>query len=458
MYLCRRPGGRAAAAAAALSLLSGRCRSAAPRGQRAGRAVTVHLLPSAKCLFDDPLQIRADGLSPLQQVTMKGSLTDEKGETFESFAYYEADERGELDLSRSPSLGGHYSGIEPMGLFWSLIPRTPFTRLVKRDVANSPLCVDIEVFDGHRSREQQLDQSLAKGTNERWFMREGVKRIPVREGNIRGTLFVPPGNGPFPGVIDIYALQSSLSEQRACLLANRGFTTLALAYFGHDDHPKVVTNLYLEYFKEAVTFLRQHPKVKGPGIGAIGTSKGGDLVMSIATFLPHVAAVININGCNASALFGMCYKNKLVLTGMGINARKLQIIDSGIADIYEVMNNPMDKANHSSIIPIEKAEGHFLFVVGEDDRNWKSKLYMEEAIKRLREHGKDNYELISYPGAGHFLDPPFFPFCYASYHAVVDSAVLWGGNTKAHSFAQEDLWTKVQAFLHKMLNKQQFKE
>ena len=30
-------------------------------------------------------------------------------------------------------------------------------------------------------------------------MADGVKRIPVREGRIRGTLFLPPGEGPFPG-------------------------------------------------------------------------------------------------------------------------------------------------------------------------------------------------------------------------------------------------------------------
>jgi len=30
-------------------------------------------------------------------------------------------------------------------------------------------------------------------------MAEGVKRFPVREGRIRGTLFIPPGDGPFPG-------------------------------------------------------------------------------------------------------------------------------------------------------------------------------------------------------------------------------------------------------------------
>ena len=30
-------------------------------------------------------------------------------------------------------------------------------------------------------------------------MADGVKRIPVGEGRIRGTLFLPPGEGPFPG-------------------------------------------------------------------------------------------------------------------------------------------------------------------------------------------------------------------------------------------------------------------
>ena len=31
------------------------------------------------------------------------------------------------------------------------------------------------------------------------YMADGVRRIPVKEGRIRGTLFLPLGNGPFPG-------------------------------------------------------------------------------------------------------------------------------------------------------------------------------------------------------------------------------------------------------------------
>jgi len=40
---------------------------------------------------------------------------------------------------------------------------------------------------------------LASTLLHRWFMAPGVRRIPVRENGIIATLFLPPGDGPFPG-------------------------------------------------------------------------------------------------------------------------------------------------------------------------------------------------------------------------------------------------------------------
>ncbi|GCB69279.1 hypothetical protein scyTo_0013948 [Scyliorhinus torazame] len=419
-----------------------------PLPHRAAMAVSVQLQPSPDSLFDQPLRVRVSGLAPLQQVTMKAWLRDEKEQLFRSSALYLADARGHLDLAHSPALGGHYTGTQPMGLVWSLSPHTPFTRLVKRDVASSPLSLHIEVFDGHWSLEQLPHQPLATSTNQRWFMKKGVSRIPVRDGRVRGTLFIPPGNGPFPGVITVNEIQGGLPESRASLLANHGFTTLALAYWRYEDLPEDVINFDLGYFKEAVNFLKQHPKVKGPGIGAMGISKGADLVLSMASFLPDVLAAVVINGCTTSAIFGLCFNNKLVSAGLGYTISRVQIADSGVADIFELVN----EVNKDCMMPIENAEGTILFVVGEDDKNWNSRFFAAEAIKRLKEHGKDNFEILSYPGAGHFLDPPFFPFCYASYHMVVGMPARWGGNAKDHSSAQEDLWPKVQEFLQKVLN------
>ncbi|XP_078262425.1 acyl-coenzyme A thioesterase 1-like isoform X1 [Rhinoraja longicauda] len=416
-----------------------------------GMAVRVWLEPGSKCLSDEPVRVRVGGLSPLQPVTMRAGLSDEKGEAFGSAAFYRADERGELDLSRSPSLGGHYTGTEPMGLFWSLSPVKPFSRLVKRDVAGSPLRVHIEVFDGHGGDPQE--RPLASCVNERWFMKEGVTRIPVREGRVRGVLFVPPGDGPFPGIIDMYGSVGGTVEHRASLLASHGFLTLALGYFGYDDLPKDFLNLDLEYFEEAVNLLSHHSKVKGPGVGAIGISKGGDLVLSMATFIPHVIAAVSIGGCNANTLGNLHYKN-ITLPGLGITLDRAKFRESNLIDISEVTNNPMDEENKDSIIPLEKAEGHFLFVVGEDDKNWNTPLFAQQAVERLKENGKNNYEILTYPESGHLLEPAYFPFCYASFHRLVGLPVIWGGQMKAHSLAQIDLWPRIQRFLRKHLEKQ----
>lgn len=53
-----------------------------------------------------------------------------------------------------------------------------------------------------------------------------------------------------------------LSEARASLLSNKGFVVLALAYYRYQDLPKNPEMLDLEYFEEAVTYLRRQPEVR----------------------------------------------------------------------------------------------------------------------------------------------------------------------------------------------------
>lgn len=69
------------------------------------------------------------------------------------------------------------------------------------------------------------------------------------------------GDGPFPGVIDMFGDEGGLTEYRASLLANRGFAALSLPYFDFEDLPRVMKDLNFQYFEEAVRFLQHHPKV-----------------------------------------------------------------------------------------------------------------------------------------------------------------------------------------------------
>lgn len=150
---------------------------------------TLSLEPAGRSCWDEPLSIAVRGLAPEQPVTLRAALRDEKGALFRAHARYRADAAGELDLARAPALGGSFAGLEPMGLLWAMEPDRPHWRLVKRDV-QTPFVVELEVLDGHEPDGGRL---LARAVHERHFMAPGVRRVPVREGRVRGTLFLPAG-------------------------------------------------------------------------------------------------------------------------------------------------------------------------------------------------------------------------------------------------------------------------
>ncbi|KAM9061958.1 dynein light chain 1, axonemal isoform X2 [Sarcophilus harrisii] len=265
--------------------------SASPSGAQKG--VTLSVSPPVG-LADEPLHIQVQGLSPGEPVTVRALAVSYYGRLFQSCAHYEADNIGALDLTKDPSQGGDYTGVEPMGLMWSLTPagmENPYIRMVQRSVLKKPLKLEVTVHQAHNQTGLLLGQVLASARVERWYATPEIRAIRVREGTVRGSFFLPPGDGPFPGVIDMFGDEGGLHEFRASLLACRGFATLALPYFAFEDLPPIMKDLNLDYFAQAAKFVQNHPKVKGPKIGVIGSGKGAELAFSMATFLPDVAAV-----------------------------------------------------------------------------------------------------------------------------------------------------------------------
>uniref|UniRef100_A0A6I8PBW2 Acyl-CoA thioesterase 4 n=1 Tax=Ornithorhynchus anatinus TaxID=9258 RepID=A0A6I8PBW2_ORNAN len=402
--------------------------------------------PPARCLWDEPVRVSVRGLRPGQAVTLRASLRDESGEPFRCQGRYQADEGGRLELDRSPALGGSFSGLEPMGLIWALEPARPLWRLIKRDV-RTPFAVELQVLDGHDPSPGPL---LATAVHERAFMAPGVRRIPLRQGRVRATLFLPPGQGPFPGIIDIFGIGGGLFEYRASLLANHGFASLALAYYGFEDLPQDFKEVDLEYFQEAINIMLRQPQVKGPGVGLLGISKGSDLCLSMAAFLKGITATVSINGSAINNHSVLRYKD-VRIPPIGYNLRRIRITGLGVLDIVDICNDLLDGPRNPSVLPLERAEGVFLFIVGQDDHNWKSEFYADIASKRLELYGKEKPQILCYPGTGHYIEPPYFPMCPASTHALVRKPVIWGGEPRAHSKAQVDAWRQIQAFFRKHL-------
>lgn len=170
----------------------------------------------------------------------------------------------------------------------------------------------------------------------------------------------------------------------------------------------------------------------------------------MASFLKGITAAVIINGSVARVGGNLHYKGE-ILPPVGFNQNRIKITKDGFVDIVEILNCPLEGPDQKSFIPVERAECPFLFLVGQDDHNWKSEFYANEASKRLQAHGKAKPQVICYPGTGHYIEPPYFPLCPASLHTLVGAPVIWGGEPRAHARAQVDAWQQLQTFFHKHL-------
>ncbi|TKC46379.1 hypothetical protein EI555_011059, partial [Monodon monoceros] len=143
---------------------------------------------------------------------------------FHSQAYSRASEVGEVDLEHASSLGGDYVGVHPMGLLWSLKPEKILTKLLKRDVMNNPLQVQLKLYD-----------SDVMVTPHRHHYSKGQPDF----GEVVCSTWCHPNSreGRFPVVIDLFGGIGGLIEIRASLLASHGFAVLALAYCDYEDLP-----------------------------------------------------------------------------------------------------------------------------------------------------------------------------------------------------------------------------
>lgn len=176
----------------------------------------------------------------------------------------------------------------------------------------------------------------------------------------------------------------------------------------------------------------------------------------MSSFLDGISATVCVNGCIGNTVLPLRYKD-LVIPPLPPVIENVKITDSGLVDIRDALPDPSSNESRASILPIERATCQFLFAASEDDHNWNSVVSAKYAATVLRNHGKESFKLITYPKAGHFLEVPHMPYCPSGFHAAVGTNVIFGGEPKAHSEAQLDLWERVQEFFkthlaNKMIN------
>ncbi|XP_029103429.1 acyl-coenzyme A thioesterase 4-like isoform X1 [Scleropages formosus] len=402
-------------------------------------------------LVDEKFVITVKHLPPKQEVTLYSLHECENGNFWEAFGHYVSDPQGAVSGTDDASVGGTYEGIEPMGLLWSMRPvpgSKPGLRLRKKNV-QTPVVVQIFVYMGHLNQGFREQVALACSPVERWYMAPGVQRVDVTDPLVRGTLFLPPGPGPFPAILDMWGIGGGLVEYRSALLASHGFVSMTLEYH---SVKKVKADIHLLHFEKAFRILQEHPLVASECVALLGLSYGCyiSLYMAVHSEVAKPRCCVCINGSHVkstkTAFAPALEFFKQNMSKMHIDKENCVIWKDILLPISSDLDTKLD---------VRKIKCPLLFVNGLDDQSLPAAESAEDMHMMMEKAGNSHLlTVLSYPKTGHLIEPPYSPHCHASIFFLDSSLymmMLWGGQSKPHADAQEQSWRKILEFLQQHL-------
>ena len=239
----------------------------------------------SETLSDQPVAITLEGFPPNGIVKVVSRRRDLMNNAWRGWARFRADSRGMIDVTTQTPVEGSYCCASPMGLFWSMElveQRRPDDPI--RDITK-PIAVRLEAraLDGNGAAETEIRRRLAA---------PGVTDRQLRESGKVGRLFLPPGDGPHPAMIVLSGSSGGINLPVSALLASHGYAALALGYFAMEGLPPTLDAIPLEYFGEAIAWLRRQAEVRDDAVGVTGTSRGGELALLLGATFPEIRAVV----------------------------------------------------------------------------------------------------------------------------------------------------------------------
>lgn len=431
---------------------------------RAGE-LELHAEPR-RSLVDEPLALSLRGADPDETVSITATTVDATGHAWSSRMRFVADQRGVVDLARQAPTDGSYRGVDPTGPIWSMRPEGP---------------EEVGLFIPPSDAQALTISAEAGGGNvvltvARRGAVEGVTSREVRERDVVGLLFAPPGPGPHPGVALFPGSEGGLYSQAglAALLASRGYAALVVGYFGVEGAPEHLVEVPLERLAAGIRWLADLPEVAGDRVGAVGTSKGAEGLLAAASHaddLPlgalvaispsHVAwQAVSEDGPAPDASSWTFGGRPLPYAPLDSEALMPQLLRNAafeswdrrrhrptllhLAVGYDLHGNPEEISR--AILPVERIAAPILCLSGDEDEVWPSSRMSKEVLNRRPGGAAAGDHHQRYPSCGHLIRYPYVPTT-----GLWTSGIAFGGTPEGLAAAQADAWPRILGFLDKHL-------
>lgn len=400
--------------------MTGRRQNPATPGSAAAPSLTIDAPSPSR--NDESIPVRVHGADPGDTVQFEAALTDDDGIEWSARLRFTADGDGRVDLTEDAPASGRYDGVEPMGWLWAMETDADalFPSLGRRPRVSVHL-------------RAETDDEQAERTITRVVFDDDVTERAFETDGLRGTLYVPAGEGPHPGVLELHGSGGRNSEAVAKLLATHGFATLAVEYFGAAESlPDELERIPLSRFDAAVAWLRNRPDVDGERVGLVGSSRGAELALLLGAYRDWAGPIVSYAGSipwdtpsDAPAW---------LLDGEPIP----HIAADGAPATTDLDEKPLDGA----VPPVERTDGPVLLLSGGDDRVWPARRLSERIVDRLDASAfPHDYDHLTYDDVGHLIGTPYAPL------TGIDESDRVGGTARATAHAGRDSWPVVLDYL-----------
>ncbi|MFM8912863.1 MAG: acyl-CoA thioester hydrolase/BAAT C-terminal domain-containing protein [Flammeovirgaceae bacterium] len=199
-----------------------------------------------------------------------------------------------------------------------------------------------------------------------------------------------------------------LKPQRDSLLAH-GFALLAIGYFKTENSPETLDRISLNAIADTIFNIAQrHPQIDASRIILMGGSKGGELVLNLASRFPQFKCVVALSTSHVSfpALTVAANTSSWQYNGQEVTYVPapfdiiIPAIKGNLYEAFSIMLENKEAVKHAEI-EVEKINGPILMLSGKADEQWPATEMSDQMMKRLaRHHFKHRYRHLAFEG-GH---------------------------------------------------------
>lgn len=426
---------------------------------------SLHATPP-DALQPTPIRIAAGGFAPGESVRIGSRLVDDAGVTWAAHGDFVADSNGAIDLDSAPSEQGTYAGIDPAGLFWSMLPSPVADRNFMIQATERSHKMGVPHFDPIKAITVEFTAHTGGALRARAAVRltrlvDGIELLPVRDGRLRGTVLRwKDRTRPRGAIMSLTGSGGGVEMGYAPLLASLGYDVLSLAYFAYEDLPSGIASIPLEYFEEGFQWMQRELGAKR--IAVQGASRGGELTLVLASYLPeHVKGAIAIVPMYASSA-GWDPATGVAGPSWTYRGREIPFAPSGGLPALEEMKRLGDQAPYGyaatpgyradldrpevrsmAALPVERAGGPLLLISGKDDQMWPCTWGSDRVVDRLRSKGFAHpYRHLALDDTGHLTPTPntVTSLSRAVFHSLANVFLACGGSPAGTALASRQTW------------------